>query len=136
MLISTRGRYALRILSELSPLGNGEYMSLKDISDKEGISMKYLEAITAVLLKEGFVKSRRGRDGGYRLAREPQDYTLLEILTLIEGGISPVSCLDHDRVKCGREEHCPSYPLWVKLDEVVKNYLGSVTLGDLVDGTL
>ena len=136
MMISTKGQYALRILSELFMLGDDEYISLKDISDREGISMKYLEAITAVLLKNDFVKSKRGRDGGYRLSRNPDEYSLLEILKLIEGGISPVNCLNYEHVKCGREVHCSSYPLWVKLNEVMENYLGSVTLADLVNGTL
>ncbi len=136
MMISTKGRYALRILSELSALHDGEYVSLKDISDSEGISMKYLEAITALLLKHNFVESRRGRSGGYRLSKLPSEYTLLEILKPIEGSISPVSCIDYDYVKCGRDEHCSAYPLWIKLNEVMENYLESVTLEDLTNGNL
>lgn len=136
MMISTKGRYALRLLSELASLPKDEYASLKDISDSETISMKYLEAIIAVLLKAGFVESRRGRAGGYRLAAPASEYDLLSIFKLTEGSISPVGCIDYDDVLCGRDVHCVAYPLWIKLNEILEDYLGSVTLADLLDGKL
>ncbi len=136
MMISTKGRYALRILSELAEVPDGEFASIKDISDNQTISMKYLEAITSTLLKAGFVESRRGRSGGYRLSRPASEYTLLSVLKLTEGSISPVGCIDHEEIICGRNEHCIAYPLWIKLNSVLETYLGSVTLEDLVHGTL
>ncbi|MCI9448793.1 MAG: Rrf2 family transcriptional regulator [Clostridiales bacterium] len=136
MMISTKGRYALRILSDLAQLSPGEYASVKDISDSQQISQKYLESITSVLLKANFVESRRGRTGGYRLTRPASEYTLLSVLKLTEGSISPVSCIDHEEVLCGRDEHCIAYPLWLKLDSILENYLGSVSVEDLVNGTL
>ena len=134
MMISTKGRYALRILSDLATLPEGEFTSVKDIADAQGISLKYLEAITAILLKAEVVESRRGRSGGYRLTKNPSEYSLLELLKLTEGSISPTSCLDHEEVICGREEHCLAYPLWQKISRIVEDYLESVTLEDLVKG--
>ncbi len=136
MMISTKGRYALRILADLAKLKDGEFASVKDIADAQGISLKYLEAITATLLKAEFVESRRGRTGGYRLTKKPGEYTLLSVLKLTEGSISPTSCLDHEEVICGRESHCLAYPLWVKISEVVEGYLGGVTLEDLINNSL
>ena len=136
MMISTKGRYALRILADLATLNDGEFASVKDIADAQGISLKYLEAITSVLLKAELVESRRGRSGGYRLSKPASEYTLLSIFKLTEGSISPVNCLDHDEVICGRSEHCLGYPLWTKLSEVLETYLKSVTLKDLLEGKI
>ena len=136
MMISTKGRYALRILAELAALPNGEYASLKDISENQKISMKYLEAITSTLVKANFVKSRRGRTGGYQLSKSADEYSLLSVLKLTEGSISPVSCIDHDEIICGRDEHCIAYPLWVKLNCVLEDYLAKITLTDLLNGNL
>jgi len=136
MMISTKGRYALRILADLAKVPCGEFASVKDIADNQGISLKYLEAITSILLKAEFVESRRGRSGGYRLSKPASDYTLLSILKLTEGTLSPASCLDHDEVICGRNEHCLAYPLWVKMASVLEDYLESVTLEDLLTGKI
>ena len=136
MMISTKGRYALRILVELSSLEEGEYASVNDISTNQKISLKYLEAIMSILLKNQMVESRRGRVGGYRLAKSPSEYTLLTIFKLTEGTISPVECLDHEGVICGRSEHCIGYPLWNKMNEVLENYLSGVTLLDVLNGNL
>ncbi len=136
MMISTKGRYALRILAELSSLSDGEYASVNDISSNQKISLKYLEAIMAILLKNKLVESRRGRVGGYRLAKAPEEYNLLTIFRLAEGTISPAECLDHDGVLCGRSEHCIGYPLWTKMNEVLENDLSGVTLLDVVNGNL
>ncbi len=134
MMISTKGRYALRILSDLATLPEGEFASVKEIADAQGISLKYLEAITAILLKAEVVESRRGRSGGYRLTKHPSEYSLLYLFKLTEGSISPTNCLDHDEVICGRDTHCLAYPLWQKISGIVEEYLSSVTLDDLVKG--
>ena len=134
MMISTKGRYALRILADLASLPEGEFASVKDIADAQGISLKYLEAITSILLKADMVESRRGRAGGYKLSRPANEYTLLEILKLTEGSLSPASCLDHEEVICGRSEHCLAYPLWVKMSDILSGYLEGVTLADLLNG--
>lgn len=136
MIISTKGRYALRILADLAAMPEGEFASVKDIADSQGISLKYLEAITSVLLKHDLVESRRGRSGGYRLRKKPSEYTLLSVLKLTEGSISPVSCLDHDEIICGRSSHCLAYPLWVKMNSIQEEYLSSVTLEDLINNNL
>ncbi len=136
MMISTKGRYALRILADLAALPENELASVKDISENQKISQKYLEAISGNLLKAGIVESRRGRTGGYRLAVAPDKLTLLRVLKLTEDSISPAACLDHKEVICGRSEHCLAYPLWVKLSEITESYLESITLQDLLDGKL
>ena len=136
MMISTKGRYALRILADLASLNDGEYGSVKDIADAQGISLKYLEAITSILLKAEMVESRRGRSGGYKLSRPAHKYTLLEILNLTEGSISPASCLDHEEIICGRSEHCLAYPLWQKMSALLDEYLSNITLADLLAGNI
>ena len=136
MMISTKGRYALRILSDLAVVPEGEFASLKDISDDQNISRKYLEAIISNLLNEGLVESRRGRSGGYRLTKRPEEYSVYSILIFAEGTISPVSCLDHEEILCGRSEHCIAHPLWLKLDSIIPDYLKSITLKDLIEGNL
>ena len=136
MMISTKGRYALRILYDLAKMENGEFASVKDISDNQQISLKYLESITASLYRAGFVESRRGRSGGYRLAKKASDITLYDIFEAMEGSVSAVACLDHDDVICGRSEHCAGYPLWKKMQGVIDGYLISVTLEDLVNGNI
>lgn len=136
MMISTKGRYALRILADLAKVSEGEYASVKEIADNQGISLKYLEAITAILLKAEFVESKRGRSGGYKLTRPASSYSLLSILKLTEGSLSPASCLDHEEIICGRSEHCIAYPLWLKMASVLEDYLENVTLDDLLKGKI
>lgn len=136
MMISTKGRYALRILYDLAKMDKDEFASVKDISDVQQISLKYLESITAALYKAGFVESRRGRSGGYRLSKSPTEITLYDIFEVMEGSVSVVSCLDHEGILCGRSEHCAGYPLWGKLQEIIDDYLTKVTLDDLVKGNL
>lgn len=136
MMISTKGRYALRILYDLAKMEPGEFASVKDISDNQQISLKYLESITASLYRAGFVESRRGRSGGYRLAKKPSEITLYAIFEAMEGTVSAVACLDHDDIICGRSEHCVGYPLWKKMQDVIDSYLLGVTLEDLVNGNI
>lgn len=133
MMISTKGRYALRIMTDLSEhIGDG-YISLKDISDRQEISLKYLEAIISLLSKSNLVDSLRGKNGGYRLSRPPEKYTLREILEVTEGGITPVNCacLSGDD-SCKRVGFCPTQPVWHKLDRLICDYLDGVTLNDLL----
>lgn len=136
MMISTKGRYALRVMIDLAQNDRGEYISLKDVAQRQGISMKYLEMIVSLLHKGHMVESQRGKAGGYRLIREPSKYTVEEILKLTEGTLSPVNCLESDTNCCERAKNCITLPLWKKLDDVIGNYLNSVTLQDLLDGNV
>ncbi len=134
MMISTKGRYAIRLMLDLAQhMGDG-FVSLKRISERQDISVKYLEAIVAMLNKAGMVESSRGKEGGYRLARTPEEYTVGSIIRLTEGSIAPVVCLECGAGRCERAADCLSLPVWVKLESVVNNYLDSVTLRDLLDG--
>ncbi len=136
MMISTRGRYALRIMLDLAQHAGDGYVSLKKISEREDISVKYLEAIVSILNKAGMVESRRGKDGGYRLIKKPEEYTVGSVVKLTEGSVSPVSCLECGSISCGRSTHCQTLPLWEKLERIVEDYLDSVTLLDLLEGNV
>lgn len=131
MMISTKGRYALRVMIELALKPEKECVSLKAISEKQGISVKYLEAIVATLSKARLVESFRGKSGGYKLSKKAEEYTVGEILRAAEGNLAPVSCLEGENT-CERAADCLTLPLWQRLDEVVESYLDSVTLEDLV----
>ncbi len=135
MMISTKGRYALRVLCELSTAYGDGYASLRDIAHSQSISVKYLESIMSGLFRAGIVDSRRGRLGGYRLARRARDISVFSVFDAVEDSVSAVACLDHDGILCGREEHCAGYPLWVSLQEVIDTYLKSVTLEDIINGS-
>ena len=136
MLISTRGRYALRILLELAQYDQGPYMPLPLIAEKQGISEKYLESIVSLLVKGGLVEGVRGKGGGYRLCRPLKDYSAGEILRLTEGSLAPVSCLEGDANAYPRAGQCHTLPMWTKLEGLINNYLDSVTLADLLDAPL
>lgn len=133
MLISTKGRYALRVMLELSDHERGEYVPLNTIAARQEISVKYLESILVVLSKAGAIDGLRGKGGGYRLNRAPRDYTVGEILRLVEGSLAPVACLDCKPNDCHRTVECRTLPLWEKLQALIENYLDSVTLADLAD---
>jgi Rrf2 family protein len=130
--ISTKGRYALRVIIELAQRNTDSYVSLKAIAEHQEISMKYLEMIVSILHAAGFVISLRGKSGGYKLAKEPKEYTVGSILKLTEGSLSPVSCLDNGESTCGRSENCIVLPMWKQLDTLIDNYLESVTIEDLI----
>ena len=134
MIISTKGRYALRILIDLAEHQSEGYISLKQISERQEISLKYLEMIVAGLNRAGIVRSIRGKDGGYRLTREPKDYTLAEILRISEGSLTPVSCKECEDNACGRADRCLTLPVWQNLEKMINDYLSSVTLADLLEG--
>ena len=131
MLISTKGRYALRVMLELAQGAPGECMPLPVIAARQGISEKYLESIIAVLSRAGLVEGQRGKGGGYRLSRALKDYSVGEIVRLTEGSLAPVSCLEGENT-CPRAGKCLSLPVWEKLDALINGYLDSVSLADLV----
>ena len=133
MKISTKGRYALRMLLDLAEHQNDGFIALKDIAERQGISKKYLEQIIPVLNRSNVLNANRGYQGGYKLAKSPDKYTVGAILRLTEGSIAPVACLDHEPVDCPRREDCITLPLWKGLNKVITDYLDSVTLQDLLD---
>lgn len=137
MMISTKGRYALRIMIDLAQHLDKGYISLKVISERQNISLKYLEAIIGILNRANFVSSMRGKSGGYKLSRIPSEYTVGAILRHTEGGLVPVNCTNcKPDSECIRGAECLSYPLWNDLDVIVNTFLDSVTLQDLLDGKL
>lgn len=132
MKISTKGRYALRIMLDLATNAKGSPVSLHDVAERQQITLKYMESIMSVLLQARFVTSTRGKAGGYRLSREPQEYTVYEILTIVEGDLAPVKCLEGPENPCPRQHNCLTLPFWEELDTVIKTYLQQHTLADLL----
>lgn len=132
MIVSTRGRYALRVMVELAEAPADVYVPLKDIASNQGISEKYLENVIKVLVQNGLLAGLRGKGGGYRLTRSPKDYSLGEILRLAEGSLAPVACAEEDAAPCPRKDICPSRPVWQKLDTLINNFFDSISLADLL----
>ena len=131
-MISTKGRYAIRVLLDLAEHHNGSYIPMKEVAARQEISLKYIERIMPALKTAGLVASVHGIGGGYRLTREPEEYTVGEILRLTEGSLAPVACLECGAKPCSRAPHCPTLPVWSELDKVINGYLDGVTLADLV----
>ena len=131
MKISSKGRYALRVMVDLAEQDAGTYIPLKDIAERQGISKKYLENIMGILSKAGLVDAVHGKGGGYRLNRSPAEYPVADILKQTEVSLVPVACLDSNRQNCERSANCRTLPLWVGLDCLIGTYLEGVTLGDL-----
>ena len=131
MIVSTKGRYALRVMIDLAEQHKQERVPLKEIAERQGISQKYIEAIMTILSKNGFVDAVHGKGGGYRLNKKPEDYRVGDILRLTEGSLSPVACLEKGAEECPRKNVCRTIALWTKLDDLVENYLDSVSLADL-----
>lgn len=136
MKISTKGRYALRLMLDLALNDTGEYIPLKDISQRQGITVKYLEQVINLLKKAGFVVSFRGNNGGYRLARKPADYTIGDILRVAEGSLAPIACLDGEVNTCSRSSICPTLKFWTGLNDVINDYVDNYTLQQLLDDQL
>jgi len=132
MIVSTRGRYALRVLIDLAEHNNEDRIPLKDISSRQDISQKYMEAIMTVLSKNGLVDAVHGKGGGYKLNRKPEEYKVGEILNITEGTLAPVACLEAGAAPCPKHEKCRTIPMWTKLDELVSGYLNTVTIADLM----
>ena len=135
MLVSTKGRYALRVMIDLAKRNDGSLIRLSDIANREIISEKYLESIMALLSRAGLVDAVRGNGGGYRLNRDPQDYNADEILQLTEASLAPVSCLETDHNVCSKKSICKTLPMWDELDALIHEYLQRVSLQALLDGT-
>ncbi len=133
MKISTKGRYALRMLLDLAEHQNDGYVALKDIADRQGISKKYLEQIVPILNKTDILRTNRGFQGGYRLAKTPDKYTVGEILRQTEGSLAPVACLEHEPNECERYGECATLTVWEGLYRVVNEYLDGITLQDILD---
>ena len=132
MKISTKGRYALRMMIDLAENENGEYIRLKDISERQEITLKYLEQIMPLLTKAGYVRSYRGNNGGYMLARRPEEYTAGEILRTAEGSLSPIPCLDDQPNRCPRSGECQTLDFWNGMYKVINEYADSVKLSNLM----
>ncbi len=133
MKISTKGRYALRMLLDLAEHREDGYVALKDIANRQNVSKKYLEQIVPIFNKSDILKTNRGYQGGYMLAKAPDKYTVGQILRLTEGSLSPVPCVDQDPIECERSTFCATLPMWRGLSRVINEYLDSVTLQDLLD---
>lgn len=134
MMVSTKGRYALTVMVDLAKNAVDGYVSLADIAERENLSMKYLESIISMLNKGGMLESLRGKNGGYKLARDPSEYTVNEILLLTEGTLAPVNCIMQEGVECEKAATCSTLPLWAGLDGVIENYLSGITLEDVMSG--
>ena len=133
MKISTKGRYALRMMIDLAQNQGDGFVSLKDIAERQEISKKYLEQIVAILNKPDVLRTNRGYQGGYRLAKNANEYTVGDVLRLTEGGLAPVSCLNNSTMMCDRAENCVTLPVWKGLYKVITEYLDSITIQDIVD---
>ena len=132
MIVSTKGRYALRVMIDLAEQRKSERVPLKEIAERQEISQKYIESIMTMLSKNGMVDAVHGKGGGYKLNRKPEEYKVGDILRLTEGSLSPVACLEKGAEECPRKAECRTLPLWTKLDDLVEGYLDSVTLADLM----
>lgn len=133
MKISTKGRYALRLMLDLAMNEEGHVVRIKDIAARQDISDKYLEQIISILNKAGYVRSTRGPQGGYTLKKKPEDYTVGMILRLTEGSLAPVACVEEDAVVCEREEACATVELWKRLNQAISDVVDHMTLADLVE---
>ena len=134
MNVTTRGRYALRVMLDLAQHGGSGFVSVKTVAERQDISMKYLEAIVCELKKAGLLESGRGKEGGYRLSRTPEDYSVGEILRVLEDNLAPVACIKGGSVDCAHAGECMTLPMWRELDELTNAYLESITLQDLIRG--
>ncbi len=132
MMISTRGRYALRVLLDLAQHSGEGYMPMKSVAERQGLSLKYIERIMPVLSKNKLVEGIHGKGGGYKLSKSPEEYRVGEILRLAEGGLSPVKCLECGAEPCDKADTCPTLPMWKEFHDMVNNYFDSITLKDLL----
>ena len=131
-LVSTRGRYALRVIIDLAEHDSGSYIPMKEIAMRQGISLKYLEQIMPVLMKNKVIDGASGKGGGYKLNRPPEEYKVWDILTLTEGSLAPVACLDCDAEKCERESECRTLPMWKKYQEMTEDFFNNISVADLM----
>ena len=132
MIVSTKGRYALRVMVSFDQRGGEEYIPLKEIAEAEALSQKSLESIMTVLSKAGFVDAGHGKGGGYRLNRSPEEYTVGSILKLTEGSLAAVSCTSQGAAACSRTECCQAKPMWDRLEKLIDDFFEGITLADLL----
>ena len=132
MIVSTKGRYALRVMVRFAQQGGDRYIPLKEIAEAEEISHKYLETIMTTLSKAGFVDAVHGKGGGYRLSRKPEEYTIGSILKLTEGSLAAVSCTAQGAAACSRTECCQAKPMWDRLEKLIDDFFEGITLADLL----
>ena len=135
-MISTKGRYALRVMIDLAQQASDSFIPLDEIATRQGISKKYLESILKVLVQKKLLKGLRGKGGGYQLTRTPDQYTVGEILELTEGTLAVVACLEADAEVCERKDHCTTLPMWTRFNNMVHTFFFSITLEDLVRETV
>lgn len=133
MLISTRGRYALRVLIDLAQNGSNNYIPMKDVANRQGLSLKYIERIMPILSKNNLVEGVHGKGGGYKLTKSPQDYKIGDILRLTEGNLAPVACLESCAKPCERASECLTLPMWKDFHKLVNNYFDNITLAKLIE---
>lgn len=133
MKISTKGRYALRLMLDLAMNNKGEFITIKSIAKRQEISDKYLEQIISILSRANYVNSTRGAQGGYRLSKDPSEYTVGMILRLIEGSLAPVSCADENEARCSRYSSCATSYVYEQLNKAINNVVDHITLADLVE---
>lgn len=134
MIVSTKGRYALRVMVSLAQQPEGSFIPLKDLAEKEEISQKYLEAIMTILSKGKLVDAVHGKGGGYRLNRRPEEYTVGSILKLTEGNLTSVACTAEGAEACNRLERCTTRPMWDRLNRLIDGFFESITLAELMTG--
>ena len=132
MIVSTKGRYALRVMLCLAQRGGDDYIPLKELAEAEDISQKYLESIMTILSKAAFLDAVHGKGGGYRLNRRPEEYTVGSILRLTEGSLAPVSCTTQGAAACSRSTCCQTLPMWEKLEKMINDFFEGITLADLL----
>lgn len=132
MMVSTKGRYALRIMIDLAEHQSEGYVPLKETANRQEISEKYLEAILKILVKNKFLTGLRGKGGGYKLTKSPDQYTVGSILRLTENSLAPVACLEPGQQACPRMSTCRTLPMWQGLDKLINEYLDGITLADLM----
>ncbi len=133
MMISTRGRYALRVLIDLAEHADAGYIPMKDVAERQGISLKYLEQIIPVLSKNGIVEGVQGKGGGYKLVPPPEKCRIGDVLRLTEGDLAPVACLERGAPSCGKASDCRTYPMWVEFYQLINHFFDGKTLAELID---
>ena len=134
MLVSTRGRYAIRVMIDLAEHMNGKYIPMKEIADRQDVSLKYMTKIMQALTKSGMLDGQHGKGGGYKLNRDPEESRVGDILRLTEGTLAPVACIDETDCKCDRSFECRTRPMWNELDKLISEYLDGITIADLMEG--
>lgn len=136
MMISTRGRYALRVLMDLAENQGKGYIPMKSVAERQELSLKYIERIVPVLVKNGLVKGVHGKGGGYRLVRKPSEYMVGDILRLTEGDLAPVACLECGATPCEKASECKTLPMWKEFYTLVNNYFDGITLDNLINSNI